>query len=150
MCTYMCTSMFVCVHMCQCVYMIVCMTIRVCLWVHVSVHLNVHVCSDHDCQVCVSHSSIPTCKIPWTEEPSGLQSVRLQRVRHNLVTKQLCLYMCACVFVCVHIYLFISMCMYVSAWGHVCEVFVCVCIHGHRSTKCLPWRHNLRISCDSI
>ena len=87
-CTYMCTSMFVCVHMCQCVYMSVCMTIRVCLWVHVSVHLNVHVCSDHDCQVCVSHSSIPTCKIPWTEEPSGLQSMRLQRVKHDLGTKR--------------------------------------------------------------
>ena len=27
-------------------------------------------------------------EIPWTKEPSGLQSMRLQRVRHNLVTKQ--------------------------------------------------------------
>ena len=25
--------------------------------------------------------------IPWTEEPSGLKSMRLQRVRHNWVTK---------------------------------------------------------------
>ena len=27
-------------------------------------------------------------EIPWTEEPGGLQAMGLQRVRHNLVTKQ--------------------------------------------------------------
>ena len=26
-------------------------------------------------------------RIPWTEEPGGLQSMGLQRVRHDLVTK---------------------------------------------------------------
>ena len=31
----------------------------------------------------VTHSSILTWKIPWTEEPCGLQSMRLQRVWHN-------------------------------------------------------------------
>ena len=30
--------------------------------------------------------SIPTWKIPWTE-PSGLQSMGLQRVRHDLETE---------------------------------------------------------------
>ena len=30
-----------------------------------------------------THSSIPAWKIPWTEEPSRLQSMALQRVRHN-------------------------------------------------------------------
>ena len=30
-----------------------------------------------------THSSILAWKIPWTEEPGGLQSVRLQRVRHD-------------------------------------------------------------------
>ena len=29
-----------------------------------------------------THSSILAWRIPWTEEPGGLQSVRLQRVRH--------------------------------------------------------------------
>ena len=33
-----------------------------------------------------THSSILACKIPWTEEPSRLQSVGLQRVRHDQVT----------------------------------------------------------------
>ena len=36
----------------------------------------------------VAHSSILAWRIPWTEEPGGLQSMGLQRVGHNLVTKQ--------------------------------------------------------------
>jgi len=35
-----------------------------------------------------THSSILVWEIPWTEEPGGLQSMRSQRVRHNLETKQ--------------------------------------------------------------
>ena len=35
-----------------------------------------------------THSSILACRIPWTEEPGRLQPMRLQRVRHNLATKQ--------------------------------------------------------------
>ena len=31
----------------------------------------------------VKHSSILAWRIPWTEEPGGLQSIRLQRVGHN-------------------------------------------------------------------
>ena len=30
-----------------------------------------------------THSSIPAWKIPWTEEPGGLQSTWLQTVRHT-------------------------------------------------------------------
>ena len=30
-----------------------------------------------------THSSILAWEIPWTEEPGGLRSMRLQRVRHN-------------------------------------------------------------------
>ena len=30
-----------------------------------------------------THSSILTWEIPWTEEPGGLQPMRLQRVGHN-------------------------------------------------------------------
>ena len=30
-----------------------------------------------------THSSILALRIPWTEEPGGLQSIRLQRVRHD-------------------------------------------------------------------
>ena len=35
-----------------------------------------------------AHSSIPAWEIPWTEEPGGLQSMGLQRVGHDLATKQ--------------------------------------------------------------
>ena len=30
-----------------------------------------------------THSSILAWKVPWTEEPGWIQSMRLQRVRHD-------------------------------------------------------------------
>ena len=35
-----------------------------------------------------THSSMLSWEIPWIEEPGRLQSMGLQRVRHDLVTKQ--------------------------------------------------------------
>ena len=35
-----------------------------------------------------THSSILACRIPWTEEPSGLQSLGSQRVAHDWATEQ--------------------------------------------------------------
>ena len=35
-----------------------------------------------------THSSILAWEIPWTEEPGRLQSMGLQRVGHDLGTKQ--------------------------------------------------------------
>ena len=35
-----------------------------------------------------THFSILAWEIPWTEEPGGLQSTDLRRVRHDLSTKQ--------------------------------------------------------------
>ena len=35
-----------------------------------------------------THSSILASEIPWTEEPGGLPSMGLQRVRHDLDTKE--------------------------------------------------------------
>ena len=34
-----------------------------------------------------THSSILAWRIPWTEEPGGLQFLGLQRVRHDLATE---------------------------------------------------------------
>ena len=34
-----------------------------------------------------THSSVLAWRIPWTEEPGGLRSMGLQRVRHDLVTE---------------------------------------------------------------
>ena len=36
-----------------------------------------------------THSSILTWRMPWTEEPGGLQSMGSQRVRHGWVTKHI-------------------------------------------------------------
>ena len=33
-----------------------------------------------------AYSSVLAWKIPWTEEPGGLQSMGSQRIRHNRVT----------------------------------------------------------------
>ena len=35
----------------------------------------------------ITHSSILTWRIPWTEEPGGLQSMKLQKAGHDWVTK---------------------------------------------------------------
>ena len=37
-------------------------------------------------EVMATHSSILARRIPWTEEPGGLQSMGLQRVRHDWAT----------------------------------------------------------------
>ena len=39
-----------------------------------------------------THSRILAWRIPWTEEPGGLQSMGSQNVRHNWVTKQQIVY----------------------------------------------------------
>ena len=41
-----------------------------------------------------AHSSILARRISWTEEPGGLQSLGLQRVRHNWVTNTFTFIMC--------------------------------------------------------
>ena len=38
---------------------------------------------DHLEEEMATHSSIPACKIPWTNEPGGLQSMGLQGVGPN-------------------------------------------------------------------
>ena len=43
-------------------------------------------------KVIATHSSILAGKIPWAEEPGRLQSIGLQRVRYNWVTKHIYTY----------------------------------------------------------
>ena len=43
-----------------------------------------------------THSSILAWRIPWTEKPGGLQSLGLQRVRHNQVTLTLLFHVPGC------------------------------------------------------
>ena len=35
-----------------------------------------------------THSSVLAWRIPWTEEPGVVQSIKLQRIGHSLVTQQ--------------------------------------------------------------
>ena len=49
-------------------------------------HVNLIIPTDTLEKEMATHSSISTGRIPWTEEPSGLQSMGLQRVRHDWVT----------------------------------------------------------------
>ena len=37
------------------------------------------------------HSGILACRIPWMEEPGGLQSIRSQRVRHDWAIEHACI-----------------------------------------------------------
>ena len=39
-------------------------------------------------KIMATHSSILAWRIPWTEEPGGLQSMGSERAGHDLVTKQ--------------------------------------------------------------
>ena len=51
-----------------------------------------------------THSSIPAWRIPWTEEPGGLQSVGSQGIGHNWAHT----YVCICIYtarVYLHIYM---------------------------------------------
>ena len=50
-----------------------------------------------------THSSILAWKVPWIEQPGGLRSMGLQRVRHDLETRQQCT---KCLYVSSFIYLF--------------------------------------------
>ena len=41
-----------------------------------------------------THSSILAWRIPWTEQPGGLQSMGSQRVGHDYATEQACMHTC--------------------------------------------------------
>ena len=43
---------------------------------------------DHLQKEMAAHSSVLAWRIPWTEEPGGLQSIGSQRAGHDLATKQ--------------------------------------------------------------
>ena len=53
-------------------------------------------------------SSILARRIPWSEEPGGLQSIGFQRVGHDL-SDLACMHMCIYIYkyICVYIYIYI-------------------------------------------
>ena len=70
-----------------------------------------------------THSSILAWKIPWVEEPSGLQSMGLQRVGHDLATSLIFTLTCEtdlqkhCYNLCQR--MFCSCCLLGVLWCHV-------------------------------
>ena len=75
-------------------------------------------------------SDIFTWKVPWTEEPGGLQPTGLQRVGDNWATEHAHItyrYIIQCIswVNCIYIYF----CVYMYIWASL----VCICIYG------LPW-----------
>ena len=96
----MCVCIYVCVYVyiCVCIYMCVCM----CIYVYICRCKLPRWCSCKEsayrCKICEFHPWVrkipwrrqwqPTLvflpgKNPWTEEPGGLRSMELQRVRHD-------------------------------------------------------------------
>ena len=93
-------------YMYMCVYVCVC----VCIYVYIYTHIGFPVDSDGKNILpamqetwtrslgwedplegsMATHSSIVAGKIPWTEEPGGLQSMGLQRVGHDWACLHLC------------------------------------------------------------
>ena len=67
-------------------------------------------------KVRATHLSILAWRIPWAEEPDGLQFMRSQRVGHNLVAKpalQIYIYIYIYIHTYVYMYIYVCICMYV-------------------------------------
>ena len=60
-----------------------------------------------------THSNILAWKIPWREEPDGLVSTGLKRVRHDWATIYIHIYVCMCV--CVYIYVDVNICVCIQS-----------------------------------
>ena len=74
-----------------------------------------------------THSNILAWRIPWMEESSRLQSMGLQRVRHNWVTS-LSLSWCACACVCVCVCVFSHSVVSDSLWAHAPQPANLLCL----------------------
>ena len=61
----------------------------------------------------VTHSSILACRIPWTEEPGGLQSKGSQRVGHDWVTNT-------------HTYIYVSHFLFPLVCWWILRLFLCL------------------------
>ena len=54
-----------------------------CIDAHICLYEYIYVYSESVEKGMVTHSSLLACRIPWTEEPGGLQSMGSQSVRHE-------------------------------------------------------------------
>ena len=75
-----------------------------------------------------THSSILACKIPWTEEPGGVQSIELPRVGHDLA----------------HMHsIFNNVCVLTQPCPTLCDPMDCILpgcsLHGIFQARILEW-----------
>ena len=101
-------------------------------------------------KVMATHSSILAWKIPWTEEPGGLQSMRPQRVGYDWSRLALMLYSGYCSprgspYICIYTLR--------RGWGLMkqhfkCFVFLCCClVFVFSKEEDLPFQVNLTLFC---
>jgi len=95
---------------------------------------------DHLKEKMTTHFSILVWKIPWTEEPGGLQSMRSQRVDTTEYTNTHILFIWVCVFFMgggVSLLLFFDS---AYKWSHIIFAFVCVtCFTFYSAINFYPW-----------
>ena len=77
-----------------------------------------------------THSSFLAWRIPWTEEPCGLQSTGLQRVRHGWVTNT-------------HVYLLYYICMYIYMLSIILHYYICFIYSGVYTFEKIVWHYQL-------
>ena len=80
-CVHVCAHVILCVCLCVCSYGAVSVSLSVCVYVPLRVSLPVSLCEPEEGMA--TDSSVLAWRIPWTEEPGGLQSLGSQRVGHD-------------------------------------------------------------------
>ena len=77
-----------------------------------------------------THSSTLAWRIPWTEEPGGLQSTGSQSVGHDWVTSLSLSYVSIYVYKCVYMYFYVhtSMYLYISSYVFIIIIVTVIII----------------------
>ena len=97
---------------------------------------------DHLVKGMATHISILAWRIPWTQKPDGLHSIRLQRIGLSTygvyisnVYKCMCVYVCVCINI---IYIYVSV-----QFSSVVQSCPTLCDPMNRSTPGPPVHHQL-------
>ena len=85
-----------------------------------------------------THSSILTWRISWTEKPGWLQSMGLQRIRHDWTTKHSTAY--------THIYFQIYVCIYTYIYTLIFKKYLHVYTRPHTFVLLLKMKYTIHYS----
>ena len=102
-------------------------------------------------------SSILAWRVPWTEEPGGLQHIVLQcQTQLKWLSMHLCTYMYICVCVCVYMFVFLTILLQLLHSGHwrvfnlIRKVFVSVVIVSFNCLAALKEKLSSRTKCHAL